>query len=253
MRLLKASEIEAKVKQVSEKGVVLLLYKTARTDMDILDEEFGPMNWQSEYREIKENMYAGIGVRNNETGEWVWKWDCGIESRADGDGNEKKGEASDAFKRAGFKWGIGRELYTAPMIFIPADAVEIKKTPKGSLVCYEKFDVKSIEYNDKREITKVTITGKGGRVVWSNDHRPQPAPQAAPQAAAKPAEKAEPAPAQIPAGNLSNKCALDIMAAQTTADLVAIYNAYCMNEPVADLKAACAAKRQHLESGNKAE
>lgn len=248
MRLLKASEIEAKVKQVSEKGVVILLYKTARTDMDILDEEFGPENWQCRYKEIKENLYCEIGVWFESKNQWIWKEDCGIESRADGDGNEKKGEASDAFKRAGFKWGIGRELYTAPMIFIPADVVEIKKTPKGSFVCYEKFDVKSIEYNNKREITKVTITGKGGRVVWSNDHRPQPTTQPAPEAEPKQDE-----PINIPAGNLSNKCALDIMAAQSTSDLISIYNAYCMSEPMADLKAACAAKRQHLESGNNAE
>lgn len=249
MRLLKASEIEAKIKQVSEKGVVILLYKTARTDMDILDEEFGPMNWQSEYREIKENMYAGIGVKNTETGEWVWKWDCGIESRADGDGNEKKGEASDAFKRAGFKWGIGRELYTAPFIFIPADAVELKKTQKGGLACYEKFDVKSIEYNEKtREIKKVTITNSKGRVVWSNDHSTP-----AEKPATKPAEKAESAPVQIPVGNLSNKCALDIMAADSTTDLISIYNAYATTEPIMDLKAACAAKKKQLESGNSAE
>lgn len=245
MRLLKASEIEAKIKQVSEKGVVILLYKTARTDMDILDEEFGPMNWQSEYREIKENMYAGIGVKNTETGEWVWKWDCGIESRADGDGNEKKGEASDAFKRAGFKWGIGRELYTAPFIFIPADAVELKKTQKGGLACYEKFDVKSITYDEKtREIKKVTITNSKGRVVWSNDH-------------STPADKPAPKPAQetttIPVGMLSDKCAMDIFGAQNTGELISIYNAYATTEPIADLKAACAAMKKQLESGNSAE
>lgn len=252
MRLLKASEIEAKIKQVSEKGVVILLYKTARTDMDILDEAFGPMNWQSEYREIKENMYAGIGVKNTETGEWVWKWDCGIESRADGDGNEKKGEASDAFKRAGFKWGIGRELYTSPFIFIPADVVELKKTQKGGLACYEKFDVKSITYDEKtREIRKVTITNSKGRVVWSNDHN-APADKPAPQ----PAQADEPKKQEIninPTKKLSDQCALDIMSAKTTSELVAIYNAYATKEPIADLQAACATMRKQIESGNNVE
>ena len=78
-------------------------------------------------------------------------------------------------------------------------------------------------------------------------------PQSAPKPAAKPAEKAEPAPTEIPVGNLSNKCALDIAAAKTTGDLVAIYNAYATTEPIADLKAACAAMKKHLESGNSAE
>lgn len=75
-----------------------------------------------------------------------------------------------------------------------------------------------------------------------------------PQSAPKPAPKpAEPAPAQIPVSNLSNKCVLDIMAAQTTKDLISIYNAYATSEPMADLKAACAAMKKHLESGNNAE
>lgn len=78
-------------------------------------------------------------------------------------------------------------------------------------------------------------------------------PQSAPKPAAKPAEKAEPAPVQIPVGNLSNKCALDIMAANSTKELVGIYNAYATTEPIADLQAACAAMRKQLESGNSAE
>ena len=116
MRLLKADEIEVKIKQVKETGLVALLYKTARTDMDILDDTYGAENWQCEYEEIKGNMYCKIGIWSEKRNQWIWKQDCGIESREDGEGNEKKGEASDAFKRAGFKWGIGRELYTSPFI-----------------------------------------------------------------------------------------------------------------------------------------
>ena len=91
---------------------------------------------------------------------------------------------------------------------------------------------------------KVTITNSKGKVVWSNDHSTP---------AEKPAPKAEPEPTQIPVGNLSNKCALDIAAAKTTGELVGIYNAYATTEPIADLKAACAAMRKQLESGNNAE
>lgn len=113
-RFLTADEIEVKVKQVKENGLVCLLYKTARTDMDLLDETVGAGNWTNDYKEIKGNLYAGIGIIQ-ENGGIQWKWDCGIESREDEEGNQKKGEASDAFKRAGFRWGIGRELYTSPV------------------------------------------------------------------------------------------------------------------------------------------
>ena len=161
-RALRECEIECKVKQVKENGCVLLLYKTARTDMDLLDETVGPFAWTCEYKEIKGNLYCGIGIRND--GETIWKWDCGIESRQDGEGNEKKGEASDAFKRAGFRWGIGRELYTAPFIWIPADKVTIQNKRT-----YDKFSVEKIVYGETGEITGLAIrndkTGKRA-FVW---------------------------------------------------------------------------------------
>lgn len=168
VRLLEADEIECRVKKVTEKGATILLYKTARTDMDILDETFGAENWQCDYREIKGNLFCGIGVLT-ESGV-AWKWDCGIESREDDDGNQKKGEASDSFKRAGFRWGIGRELYTSPFIFIPADKMEIKKKEwqgKATFSTYDKFEVEKIAYDDKRRITGLSIkNAKTGKRVF---------------------------------------------------------------------------------------
>ena len=149
-RFLNADEIEVKVKQVKENGLVCLLYKTARTDMDLLDETVKPENWENDYREIKGNLYAGIGIRQAD-GSLIWKWDCGIESREDGEGNEKKGEASDAFKRAGFRWGIGRELYTSPFIWIKPDKADIKPNSFGgktTFKCFDKFSVEKIAYDE---------------------------------------------------------------------------------------------------------
>lgn len=149
-RFLTADEIEVKVKQVKENGLVCLLYKTARTDMDLLDETVGPGDWENDYREIKGNLYAGIGIRQKD-GSMVWKWDCGIESREDGEGNEKKGEASDAFKRAGFRWGIGRELYTSPFVWITGQYADIKASTfngKTKFSCFDKFSVEKIAYDE---------------------------------------------------------------------------------------------------------
>ena len=163
VRLLKREDIEVKIKQVFEKGAVALLYKTARTDMQILDETYGPLNWETDYKEIKGNLYCGIGVDNGER--VVWKWDCGIESREDGEGNEKKGEASDAFKRAGFKWGIGRELYTAPFIFIKCETTE--KNGKYYLKDkFAKYEVGDIDYDDKRNIVSLEIVDGNDSTVF---------------------------------------------------------------------------------------
>lgn len=164
--LLTADQIEVKVKQVTAKGAILLLYKTARTDMELLDAVVGPMNWAVDYREIKGNLYCGIGI--TEDGEhWVWKWDCGIESRADGDGNEKKGEASDAFKRAGFKWGVGRELYTSPFTFAKVKTVPSEKGRGYDLDDkFARFTVKEIGY-EGRAVSRLVITDNHGQVVYS--------------------------------------------------------------------------------------
>lgn len=162
-RLLEAHEIECRVKQVKANGAVILLYKTARTDMDMLDETVGAENWESDFREIKGNLYAGICVHTDTR--VAWKWDCGVESREDSEGNQKKGEASDAFKRAGFKWGIGRELYTSPFIWIPADKMNIIEGKRT----FDTFSIEKIAYDDKRRISGLAIINdntKQRAFVW---------------------------------------------------------------------------------------
>ena len=115
-RPLRADEIECRIGSVGAKGFTMLLYKDARCDMNILDETFTPFGWQREHKEIKGVVYCGVGIHYAQLDEWVWKWDAGAESYTE----KEKGEASDSFKRACVNWGIGRELYTAPLIFIRA-------------------------------------------------------------------------------------------------------------------------------------
>ena len=159
-RKLNADEIEVRVKQVSEKGAVALLYKTARTDMQILDETVTADNWSCDYKEIKGNLFCGITI------DGVTKWDCGIESREDNEGNEKKGEASDAFKRAGFRWGIGRELYTSPFIWLNT---KTEKNSKGAWVIsdFATFSVNAIGYEGNRISSLSIVNDKNGAVVYT--------------------------------------------------------------------------------------
>ena len=110
-RDLRANEIDARVGQVGDGYCTLLLYKDARVDMDILDETVGEDNWQRKHYEVKGNLYCSVGINTLDNG-WVWKDDCGTESNTE----KEKGESSDSFKRACVNWGIGRELYTAPLI-----------------------------------------------------------------------------------------------------------------------------------------
>ena len=161
IRTLRAEEIECRINMVKPNGVSLLLYKDARVDQNILDEVVGPMNWQRSH--TRDNANCIVSIWDDKKQQWVSKEDTGVESRADGTGNEKKGLASDSFKRACFNWGIGRELYTAPFIWIPADKCDINNQK-----CYDKFEVEKIIIEDKR-ITAIAIKNvtKGVRAfVW---------------------------------------------------------------------------------------
>lgn len=161
MRKIKAEEIQVRVSTVTAKGCSLLLYKDARFDRAILDEEYGKMNWQNDFKVIDGKMYGYISVYDKEKKEWVTKSDCGVESNTEAE----KGQASDCFKRAGFKWGIGIELYTAPFIFVQCGT--IKDGSKYVLENkYTKYKVSEIGYSDIGEINKLIITDDKGNIVF---------------------------------------------------------------------------------------
>ncbi len=152
-RPLRASDIECRVATVNDKGCSLLLYKDARCDMNILDETVGPLNWQRAH--TRDNANCIVSIYDKEKGEWISKEDTGTESYTE----KEKGLASDSFKRACFNWGIGRELYTAPFIWIPASKglVTLTQGRNGKVTTYDKFYVKDIVIEDGRIIALAII------------------------------------------------------------------------------------------------
>lgn len=166
IRTLNKDEISCRVQQVTDSaGAIILLYKDARVDMNLLDETYGPMNWQREHAEIDGNLYCTIKVWDGEKNQWVAKQDVGIESQTE----KTKGEASDAFKRAGFNWGIGRELYTGPFIFVQLNDGEWKVGNSGKKQTTFSFglSVKEIKCNENREIETLVLVDKKGAERFS--------------------------------------------------------------------------------------
>lgn len=165
-RTLRPDEIECRVAQCNEKGASILLYKTARTDADILDETVGAQNWENDFKLVDGVLYGGIGIDYVGNGKLIWKWDAGTESNTEAE----KGRASDAFKRAGFKHGIGRELYSAPFIWIDAAKCErLKKNDKtGRWQCYDQFDVTEISYDEAERIKTLTLRSRARRFTPSD-------------------------------------------------------------------------------------
>lgn len=162
-RTLRSDEIDIRIGTINEKGCSLLLYKDARCDMNILDETVGVENWQRRHEVINNNLFCNVGIKINS--DWIWKQDVGTESYSD----KEKGEASDSFKRACVNWGIGRELYTAPFIWISAINVNIFKNDNNKWLCRDKFRVTEIEYNESKKIVKLVIVNQNNTVVYTFD------------------------------------------------------------------------------------
>lgn len=172
-RMLNASEIECRISTVKPSGITLLLYKDARCDMNILDETVGPENWQRTHELINGNLFCNVGLNVNYKQEqaapvWVWKQDVGTESYTE----KEKGQASDSFKRACFNWGIGRELYTAPFIWIPSDKCNLEPTERKDsrgnpiFACEDRFYVSEIHCESKKIVSLSVRERKKNQVVF---------------------------------------------------------------------------------------
>ena len=166
--LLTKDDIEIRIGQMpkdgKEKGT-LLLYQDARCGMKYLDQVVGAENWYKRYYECKGQMMCAVGIYIEDRKEWVEKSDTG----STGNFEEEKTLASDSFKRACVCWGLARELYTAPDIWVK---IESK---------YDKFKVVRIEYNAQREISVLEIANKDGVVVYTYGIKGKSVPQEQPR------------------------------------------------------------------------
>lgn len=174
-RPLRADEVELRVSTCNANGFSLLLYKDARCDQNILDETVGAMNWQRHHS--RENANCTVSIWDCDKEQWISKEDTGTESFTE----KEKGLASDSFKRSCFNWGIGRELYTAPFIWINAPMEQ----KNGRYVPAKSYDRK-LRISDLLTvdgvIAKLVIKDNTGKVVFSHG-----------------VSSATPAPAKMPA------------------------------------------------------
>lgn len=163
-RDLRADEIECRVAQATEKGVSLLLYKDARCDQNILDETVGEMGWQRMH--TRDNANCVVSLWDEEKQQWISKEDTGTESNTE----KEKGLASDSFKRACFNWGIGRELYTAPFIWVNAAECTALKASGDRWKCYDSFAVQKIIIEKKRIVALAIKNTKSGKTcfIWQD-------------------------------------------------------------------------------------
>lgn len=163
-RDLRADEIECRVAQAKQNGVSILLYKDARCDQNILDETVGEFGWQRMH--TRENANCVVSLWDEKKQQWISKEDTGTESNTE----KEKGLASDSFKRACFNWGIGRELYTAPFIWIKAEDCTALKENGQRWQCFDTFAVEAIKIESKRIVALAIRNTKSGKrcFVWQD-------------------------------------------------------------------------------------
>lgn len=163
-RDLRKDEIECRVAQAKGNGVSILLYKDARVDQTILDETVGPYNWMRSH--CRDNANCVVSIWDKEKGQWISKEDTGTESNTE----KEKGLASDSFKRACFNWGIGRELYTAPFIWIDAENCEALKQYGDKWKCFDSFEVQKIVIENKRIVALAIRHAKSRKTcfIWQD-------------------------------------------------------------------------------------
>lgn len=171
IRNLNPEEIECRVGSVTDRGATILLYKNARVDQSILDEVFGIYGWQRRHEKIGDELYCIVSIWDEEKQQWVQKEDVGKES----DYEKAKGAASDSFKRACFNLGIGRELYSAPVIYLTADKIRIEEKDRKKVV-KDRFSVKSITTSADKVITDLVIVNQRQETVFTYHTQDKPEP-----------------------------------------------------------------------------
>lgn len=241
-RTLNADEIDVRVGQVvfneKTKGCTLLLYKDARVDMNLLDEVAKPLNWRREHS--RDNANCVVSIWDEKKAQWVSKEDTGTESNTE----KEKGLASDSFKRACVNWGIGRELYTAPLIFVNLSDGDFRHDSNGRHYLQNsiKFFVKEINYDEKRQINKLVIVNQLGTSCFTFDKnakvaakkepakpaaqpKPQPQPKAVAPAAKKPELPQQKTYSLPPLTAEENEQYLEFMSDISSADTIAAVEA----------------------------
>ncbi len=161
---LKITDVDFRIQSINKGGyATILAYKNARVDMNRLDEVCGA-HWQDKYELIDNQLFCSIGIKIDS--EWIWRQDVGVESYTE----KTKGRASDAFKRAGFRWGIGRELYDYPLIQVKLNSNEF--TIEGNKV-KQTYNLKlndwvwNIEFKEGK-IIKLTAKDEVGTVRFDS-------------------------------------------------------------------------------------
>lgn len=167
LRQLNPEEIRVRA-QANKGGVKLSLWKVPLANLDIIDETVEMENRSVSYSD--NGKRCTIAIRIN--GEWLSNDGYAFDGSPDNAPN-------DALNHAGLAWGIGKELFHVPEMFIHKDKLKNHVYVEGGEpVCKDDFKVRNISYENGK-VSSITISicqyGKEyGRMVFEEtQHAPQ--------------------------------------------------------------------------------
>ncbi len=141
-------------------------YLEPRDIAQVLDDTFGHYNWQDEYYEVQGSVYCKIGIWSDIRKQWIWKSDAGETKRdylkeiylkaTETDRyklnqemeNVSKTQATDAFKRAAVKFGLGRFQYYMGTYKVKISGWNVVDN-YGTIICYKNDNDALSEYLSK--------------------------------------------------------------------------------------------------------
>lgn len=150
-RTLRADEIEVRPATAKDGKVTLLLYIDSRAVISLMNETVGELNWEMVFEGVNGQTVGKLGIWDEEKNRFVYKSDTGSESNIEA----KKGLFSDTYKRCLSRWGV-TELYTSPKIVLQDDGYKCSG-----------YKVSSIEYDENRKITTLSIVDRWGNLKYS--------------------------------------------------------------------------------------
>lgn len=156
-RALRPDEIRVRLVDVTEGGAKVLLYPKADAVRAILTEAVGPWNWKCSHTCLGRDIYCSIGLRPNETADFVYRDAAGNASYTE----PGKGADADSFCKAALVWGVGAELLTLPKMMLGGDKLTI--TPAMSP---DNKRVMGYQVRDVLHVADISIADEdGGKVI----------------------------------------------------------------------------------------
>lgn len=215
-RKLKEEEIMVKVSNVTNSEVTLVLYTKPTIVTNIMDETFGPENWEVDHTVVAKGngqiaMICKVTVWDTDLNRKISRTDVGEPVGINGG---DKSQATDALKRACALFGVAKELKTMPEAIVvrstspkvdasgnpvllngfptSEDLINITANDDGTFSCHDVFSIVQYLTDEQGNISALCIQDETTKHrVFTRDYRIKDISHIPPSSAIVPLQSSE--------------------------------------------------------------